>query len=75
MRKKPTTLPVRLGGVLSSARQKKGLSLQDVSRSTGLSVNTIVNYEMGKTCPSLEKLVSLASVLGADLHGLISSSL
>lgn len=61
----PTIAPV-LGQVLQLARKRKGLSQDAVGKALGTTQSTVSAWEHGKLRPSLEQLVTLRRVLGAD---------
>jgi len=56
----------QLGEEIAKARRKADMTQDDLHRAVGVSRNTIVKYEKGKTPPPFETLASIASVLKAD---------
>ena len=56
----------RLSVLLREARQKSGLTQEDVASRVGLKKNTLSNYEHGVSEPSLDTLVSLFCIYGLD---------
>jgi len=55
------------GEKLREARLKKGLSQRELAKKAGLGLNTISNYEQGKTYPHNREMYSiLANLLGVD---------
>lgn len=66
-----------LGAKIRRARMESGLTLVDVSASTGLSVSMLSMLERGKSGVSIGSLVAVASALGiavGDLFGPMSGS-
>lgn len=67
--------PLRLGEVIGKARTKKGISLRELSRRTGISHPYLSQIENGKNdSPSKEFLLKLADVLELPFAFLISIS-
>lgn len=63
------------GEKLRDARIKKGLSQRELAKLAGLGLNTISNYEQGKTYPHNREMYStLASILGIDAYYLHNES-
>ena len=58
---------VRIGAALRQLREVKGISLDDFSRKTGLSPNTIRKYELGVTSLSAKRLLSILYLYDTDL--------
>ena len=56
----------RLSALLKEARQKSGLTQEDVASRLGLKKNTLSNYEHGVSEPSLDTLVSLFCIYNLD---------
>lgn len=63
------------GSALRGHRRRLGLSLTQVSRSTGISVSTLSRLETGERTPGLNHLVTLASVYGTGLDELVGARL
>ena len=59
----PERLSSDLGLALRLARKKAGISQQALARCSGLSRQSIVNYETGCTVPRLPTLLRLADIL------------
>ncbi|WP_235905834.1 helix-turn-helix domain-containing protein [Pseudooceanicola pacificus] len=57
--------PETIGPALLAFRGAKGLTLQDVSQSTGISVPTLSKIENCKVTPSVRSFVSLLQFLGS----------
>lgn len=51
-------------------RERKGVSLRELARRTGLGVATLSRIESGKANPRLSTLVQLADVLGVSIQHL-----
>lgn len=60
-----------IGPRLRAARQAKGLTLEDVAGSAGMSVSTLSRLESGKRQASLELLVPVTRRLGIRLDDLV----
>lgn len=58
---------------LRSAREKKGLSLADLSRATGISTSTLSRLESAQRKPSLELLLPITAALGLRLDDIVVS--
>lgn len=60
-----------LGSLVSERRQAAGLSLRDVARRTGLSINTVRDVERGHRTPAAQTVARLVTVgeLGLDGGG------
>ena len=56
----------QLGEEIAKARRKADMTQDDLHKAVGVSRNTIVKYEKGKTPPPFETLASIASALKAD---------
>ena len=63
MATKPDIQPLLLGLKIRHLRLRKGLSFQELSRSSGLSVSYLNEIEKGKKKPKPEKLLHLAKAL------------
>ncbi len=70
MRTKMDINPLLLGLKLRHYRLQKGLSFQELSRLSGLSVSYLNEIEKGKKNPKLEKLRDLAKALGIPIEKL-----
>ena len=62
----------RIGARLRAARADQGLTLTDVSASTGISASTISRVESGGRQPNLDLLIPLARALELSLDELVS---
>ncbi|WP_280233587.1 helix-turn-helix domain-containing protein [Nocardia cyriacigeorgica] len=58
---------------LRRAREKKGVSLADLARSTGISTSTLSRLESAQRKPSLELLLPITAALGVALDEIVSS--
>lgn len=56
---------------LRRARQKKGLSLVELSRKTGVSKSTIIKIEAGRTVPLPRTIEKIATVIEIDRSGIV----
>lgn len=52
---------------LRNLREKKGLTLSQVQEATDMQKQILSCYEIGKCCPSIERLFKLADFYGYDL--------
>jgi transcriptional regulator with XRE-family HTH domain len=64
--------PNQPGQAIRALRNKLGLTLQEVSKRTGLAVSTISKLEMGRAALSYEKLSLVSTGLGINLTELLS---
>lgn len=62
----------RVGARLRAARQARGLTLEDLAGSAGMSVSTLSRLESGKRQASLELLLPLTRRLGLRIDDLVS---
>ncbi|MEU0506719.1 XRE family transcriptional regulator [Nocardia sp. NPDC005998] len=58
---------------LRTAREKKGFSLADVARVTGVSTSTLSRLESGQRKPSLELLLPITAALGIALDDIVAA--
>jgi transcriptional regulator with XRE-family HTH domain len=65
--------PVRLGARLRHARERRRLSLGDVSDRTGLSRGFLSRVERDKTSPSVASLVSVCEAISLPLERLFAT--
>jgi transcriptional regulator with XRE-family HTH domain len=68
----PPDIGRQLGAVARRLRNERGLSLNDVAASSGISAGTLNRMETGHLTPSLETLVALASALGVRPGSLVA---
>lgn len=61
----------KLGNRLRLLRKAKGMTLDDVSKETILSLSYISDLECGRTRPSLKTLTNLADVYGVSVPNLL----
>lgn len=52
-------LEIMLGGSLRAMRIAKGQRLADVAQATGCAIETICDYEQGRSVPSIRRLAAL----------------
>jgi transcriptional regulator with XRE-family HTH domain len=64
--KKRTDLSYTVGARLRLSRRRKRWTRPDLSRATGIPVNTIRQYEDGYSIPSAPRLVLLAQALEVE---------
>lgn len=57
-----------IGRVIKKSREKEKLTQQDLSDKTGISRNYISDIECGRYTPSVDTLLSIASILKIDLN-------
>ena len=55
-------------------RRKKGINQTELANATGLSRNTIVNFETGRVSPKVDDLRKIANALSVPIEQLISDS-
>ncbi|MFI1584636.1 helix-turn-helix domain-containing protein [Embleya sp. NPDC020630] len=58
---------------LRRARSRKGVSLAELSRATGISTSTLSRLESGQRKPSLELLLPIVAALGAALDEIVAA--
>jgi transcriptional regulator with XRE-family HTH domain len=59
------------GTQLRTAREQAGLSQQELADKAGISVDSVQNWEQGRTRPRLPALGKLAQALGVSLDVLV----
>ena len=57
---------------IKEIRKKKNIVQRELSKATGLSRNSIVNYETGKRDPRIRDLRKIANALNVPIEELIS---
>jgi transcriptional regulator with XRE-family HTH domain len=62
----------QLGGRLRELREARGLTQAQLAHLLGKSLETISNFERGKTLPSLVTLEQLAGILGVSMQEFFS---
>ncbi|MFE7193644.1 helix-turn-helix domain-containing protein [Kitasatospora sp. NPDC057541] len=63
-----------MGPRLRTARERRGATLTDVSRTTGISLSTLSRIETGRRKPTLEVLLRLAKAYGSSLDELAGTA-
>lgn len=58
---------------LRRARDRKGVSLADLARATGISTSTLSRLESGQRKPSLELLLPITAALGVPLDEIVAA--
>ncbi|HEY3685346.1 MAG TPA: XRE family transcriptional regulator [Streptosporangiaceae bacterium] len=58
---------------LRAARKKKGVSLADLERATGISTSTLSRLESARRKPSLELLLPITAALGIPLDEIVAA--
>ncbi|GHE94519.1 hypothetical protein GCM10017786_29460 [Amycolatopsis deserti] len=58
---------------LRRARERKGVSLTDLARTTGISTSTLSRLESGQRKPSLELLLPVTAALGIPLDEIVAA--
>lgn len=66
------SITIRLSRMFKSYRQKKGYSLRQLSKITGVCIATISDLETGKVQPKFDNLLKLALALDIQLVDLLS---
>ncbi len=69
----PATVDREVGARIRALRQAKGLSLDTVAGTAGLSIGFVSQIERGLSSPSLKALASLADALGLPIAGLFEA--
>lgn len=59
------------GDQLRTARERAGLSQQELADKAGISIDSVQNWEQGRTRPRLPALGQLAQALGVSLDVLV----
>lgn len=62
----------KIGMKIAIARQKAGLSLEDLSGSSGIDIAALNEFEKGISCPSLPQLQYIASLIQLPLDDLVN---
>lgn len=65
-------LKIIFGIKIKTIRTEQGLSLQALSRKSGIALSYLSEIESGKKYPKPEKLIALAQALGVDYDALVS---
>lgn len=66
-------LPEQVGKIIRNSRNYKDMSLQQLSKKTGVSAAYIMRLEKGeRSCPSVLILTKIADELGLDVTNLLS---
>jgi len=63
-----------LGQTIRELRELRGWSQDQLYRRCGVHASTIADYEAGTACPSVQKLVQIASAFDADASGLLKDA-
>lgn len=61
---------LKLGHIIKYARNKKGISQEDLADISGISKSTIATLECGRVNPTFLNLYQLAKVLDIDMGAL-----
>ncbi|MBW1613752.1 MAG: helix-turn-helix domain-containing protein [Deltaproteobacteria bacterium] len=65
---------LRVGETVKEIREKKGLSLKDISQRTGLEPEVLMEIEKGKISPPLGSIIKLAKALEMKMGYFISGA-
>ena len=60
-----------LGENLRKKREAKGMTLEDISKRVGISVQNVSSYESGYKVPSLRVIISLADIYRCTIDELV----
>lgn len=71
----PENVKIVFGLKLKQLRLDQGLSLNEVSRKSGLSISYINEIEKGKKYPKSDKIIALATALSVEYDSLVSLKL
>lgn len=63
----PIRVPTQLGDLLRNARQQQGLTLADIARQLGVSVQAVSQLEHNADRATFERIHRLCRVLGLEL--------
>jgi transcriptional regulator with XRE-family HTH domain len=66
--------PEQIGAEVRSARKKRGMTLQQLSEQTGLSIGYLSMLERGRSNPSLASLLRIAGALNLPMSALMADS-
>lgn len=58
----------RVCGMFLTARRKKGLTLEETAKASGLTKTTIASLELGHSEPRLYTLITMAEALGLEVE-------
>jgi DNA-binding transcriptional MerR regulator/quercetin dioxygenase-like cupin family protein len=70
----PSSHSRSVGSAIRDLRKEHGLTLRDLSRSTGLSASYISSVERGSAAPSIASLQKIGAVFDTNVLGLMSES-
>ena len=62
----PSTSPRRLLFTAPNARARRGLSISEVAKLSGVQKKTLMNWELDRSEPRSNRLIQLAGVLGVQ---------
>lgn len=65
---------LNVGAKIRYARRLKGIKQKDLARKLNVSANYICMLEKGKTKPSLETIINIASIVGVSVASLIENN-
>ncbi len=68
---KDTLEGLDLGERIQLLRKRRGLSKKELARIINMSVQTVSNYENGKTVPSVDTLSAIGLALGVTMNMLV----
>ena len=69
MRTKPMT-PPEIGAAMRKHRESVGMTIWSLGQMSGVHPNTISNYELGRSSPTLVNIISLVDALSVSIPGL-----
>lgn len=61
---------MNLAELIKTARDRKGLTQEDLARALGVTRNTVSQWESGETAPKRMRQILVAKVLGIPLHAI-----
>lgn len=64
----------RIGELLRSTRQERGLSIEALARAAGVGAGTVSQYERGRGNPTFQTLRKLAAILDVPLTAFYATS-
>jgi transcriptional regulator with XRE-family HTH domain len=64
---------IKIGNIFRTAREAKSMTQEQLSRSTGITVRTIIDLEKSKRFPKFENLINIIRILDIPPEYILSS--